>query len=448
MSASPRPCFGLVDINNAYVSFERVFAPMLEGKPVVVLSNNDGCAIARSAEAKERGIAMGDPWHLIRETKGKDVIALSSNYTLYGNMSARVVRVLTDMSPRVEVYSIDESFVDATGIADPAEFGHQMKDRLRQWLGLPVCVGFGSTKTRAKFANRVAKKKADLLGVFNLEALPEEDQSAVMAQFPAGDAWGVGRRLAPQLAELGIHTIKDLRDADSRRIREQFSVVLQKTVDELKGICCLSLEDAPQPQKQIMCSRSFGREVTAKSELLQAALTYVSRAAEKLRAQQALANSLYVFVETNPFRGDRRQYARGLTIPLPEATDDTLCLAGFVTIAMDRLFQPGFHYKKVGTLLGDLRPRSERQRSLFEDTEGRERRQRLNGVLDQVNRRYGRDSLVLAGAGVPDKRVWKMRRGRLTPAYTTSWDDLPVVNGGRGATDFFLQSVPSRGDAP
>lgn len=420
--------FGLVDVNNFYVSCERVFMPALENKPVVVLSNNDGCAIARSDEAKARGIAMGDPWHLIRDTTGKDVIALSSNYTLYGDMSARTMQILGDMSPAIEIYSIDECFVDATGIARTVEFGGHIRSRIRQWVGLPVCVGFGSTKTRAKLANRVAKKRPEHSGVFDLEALSPASQDELLAQFPVGDVWGVGRRLAPQLAELGIHTVRDLRDADSHRLRERFNVVLQRTSDELKGIGCMALEDAPAPQRQIMCSRSFGREVTTKDELLQAGLAYVSRAAEKLRAQHALAESLYVFVETNPFREDRRQYARGLTIPLPEATDDTLCLAGFVKIAVERLYRAGYHYKKVGTMLGGLRPRAERQRTLFEDVEGRQRRQQLNAALDQINHRFGRDSVILAGAGVPKRRAWKMQRGRLTPAYTTRWEDLPTVN--------------------
>lgn len=423
--------YGLVDVNNFYVSCERVFMPKLEGKPVVVLSNNDGCAIARSNEAKERGIEMGDPWHLIAETKGKDVIALSSNYTLYGDMSGRVMRILADMAPGIEIYSIDECFVEATGVPQVTDFGRQMKERIAQWTGLPVCVGFGATKTRTKFANRIAKKRKEHGGVFNLEALSPAEQSDLMTQFPVGDIWGIGRRLAPKLAAMGINTIRDFRDADSHRLREQFSVVLQRTSDELKGISCMALEDAPAPQKQIMCSRSFGQAVTDKREILQAGLTYISTAAAKLREKCALAGSLYVFVETNPFRQDRKQYAKGLTIPLPEATDDTLVLAAFVKIALDKLFLPGFHYKKVGTMLGDLRPCGERQRTLFEDTEGRERRQRLNVALDQINTRFGRDSLVLAGAGVAEKRAWKMQRGRLTPAYTTSWGDLPVANSGR-----------------
>lgn len=427
--------FGLVDVNNFYVSCERVFMPSLEGRAVVVLSNNDGCAIARSNEAKALGIEMGEPWHLIRETKGKDVIALSSNYTLYGDMSARAMQILTDISPQVEIYSIDECFVDATGVPAVVDFGREIRSRIKQWVGLPVCVGFGSTKTRAKLANRVAKKRAEYAGVFNLEALTAAEQSELLAQYPVGDVWGIGRRLVPQLAELGIRTIRDLRDADPHRLRDRFSVVMQRTCDELKGISCMPLEDAPAPQKQIMCSRSFGKEVTAKAEVLQAGATYVSRAAEKLREQKALAGSLYVFVETNPFRADRKQYARGITIPLPETTDDTVCLAGFARIALERIYRKGYSYKKVGTMLGDLRPRSERQRTLFEDTEGRERRQRLNAALDRANKRFGRDSLVLASAGVPERRAWKMQRGRLSPSYTTSWDDLPVANGGRSAFD-------------
>lgn len=428
MSRTTNRLFGLVDVNNFYVSCERVFMPSLENMPVVVLSNNDGCAIARSDEAKARGIAMGDPWHLIRDTKGRDVIALSSNYTLYGDMSARTMQIIGDMSPSIQIYSVDEAFVDATGVTQPIEFGAQIRSRIRQWVGLPVCVGFGSTKTRAKLANRVAKKRPEHGGIFNLEALSRNQEDELLSKIRVGDVWGVGRRLAPQLAAQGIHTVRDLRDADSRRLRDRFTVVLQRTADELKGVGCLALEDAPSPQQQIMCSRSFGREVATKDELVQAALAYVSRAAEKMRAQGLLAESLYVFVETNPFRADRRQYARGLTIPLPVATDDTLCLASLAKVAVERLYRDGHHYKKVGTILGGLRPRSQRQRTLFENTEGVQSRQRLNATLDQINRRFGRDSLILAGAGIPKRRAWKMQRGRLTPSYTTCWEDLPAVN--------------------
>lgn len=242
---------------------------------------------------------MGEPWHLIQATKGQGVIALSSNYTLYADMSNRVMAILAELSPAIEVYSIDEAFVDATGIPDLSGFGQHVRSRIRQWTGLPVCVGFGSTKTRAKLANHVAKKQQACGGVFDLEAVPLDDQARLLASIDVAEVWGVGRRLAPQLAELGITSVLDLLNADSHRIRARFSVVLQRTVDELRGISCVPLGMVPPAQQQIMCSRSFGRSIEHVVELREAVLTYTARAAVKLRRQAQITGSLTVFVHTN-----------------------------------------------------------------------------------------------------------------------------------------------------
>lgn len=426
----PASCFGLVDVNNFYVSCERVFNPTLEGKAVVVLSNNDGCAVARSPEAKALGIKMGEPWHLIRQTKGVGVLALSSNYTLYASQSNRVMKILADLAPRVEIYSIDEAFLQGDGIEDLHAFGHLARDRIRQWTGLPVCCGWGSTKTRAKLSNFVAKKRAEHAGVFNLEALSADDQAQLMSEIPVSEVWGVGSRLTPRLEALGIRTVLELRDANPRRIREQFSVVLQKTVEELRGTSCLPLELTTPPQQQIMCSRSFGRDVVDAHELREAALTYVSRAAERLRKQQLIAGGLTIFAHTNPF-ANLPQYSRTLTIPLPVATDDTRILASYTAAAIAKIFRPGFRFKKAGAMLTDLRPRTARQATLFASVDDQERRSRLNVAMDSLNTRFGRDTLALAGAGLD--RGWKMQRRNLSPAFTTRWEDLPVVNTGDAA---------------
>ena len=423
----PAPRFGLIDVNNFYVSCERVFNPTLEGKAVVVLSNNDGCAVARSNEAKALGIKMGEPWHLIKSTKGAGVLALSSNYTLYADMSNRVMQILAGLTPRMEIYSIDEAFLQGDGLEDLQAFGHQARNRIREWTGLPVCCGWGSTKTRAKISSYVAKKRLQHGGVFDLEALSAVDQDQLLSEIDVGEVWGVGRRLAPRLAALGIHTVLDLRNANPRRIREQFSVVLQKTVDELRGISCIPLELAPPAQQQIMCSRSFGREITEAHELREAALTYMSRAAERLRKQSLIAGGLVVFAHTNPF-ANRPQYSRSLTIPLPVATDDTRTLARYTAAAIEKIYRPGFRFKKAGAMLTELRPSSARQAALFASVADQERRSRLNATMDRLNAKHGRGTLAVAGAGL--RPGWKMNRKNLSPAFTTRWEDLPIVNAG------------------
>lgn len=414
----------MVDVNNFYVSCERIFQPKLEGRALVVLSNNDGCAVARSNEAKALGIRMGEPWHLAKQGKGKYVLALSSNYTLYADMSNRVMTILREMSPAIEVYSIDECFVRADGIPALETFGGQIRQRVRQWTGLPVCVGFGSTKTRAKISNHVAKKRPQYGGVFDLESLSESAQDALLGDIGVEEVWGVGRRLAPKLVALGITTVRDLRDADARRLRDQFSVVLERTVTELRGTSCLPLEMVTPNQKQIMCSRSFGREIESHAELRQAVTTYLCRAAEKLRSHGMIAGGLMVFAHTNPFK-DTPQYSGSRMISLPYATDDTLTLARFASVILQYIYKPGFRYKKAGTLLTDLRPRSARQATLLDDTDSLDRRMRLNASLDLINARFGRGAMVLAAAGT--EKPWKMQRGNLSPAYTTNWDCLPTA---------------------
>jgi len=412
----------LVDVNNFYASCEAVFNPALAHRALVVLSNNDGCVVARSAEAKAIGIKMGQPWHLMQDiARRHNVIAYSSNYTLYADMSNRVMTILGDMAPSREVYSIDECFLDLTGISGLQQHGVAIRKRVRKWTGLTVCVGIGATKTRAKLANHIAKKYPEHQGVFDIESLPRGQELEWLQQISVGEVWGIGRRLQEQLGHLGIRTVADLRDADAKSMRQRFSVVVERIIEELRGKPCLDLELLAPAKQQIMCSRSFGRAVADENELVQAVLTYVSRAAEKLRAQNSLAGSLHVFAHTNPFK-DVPQYFNSTTIRLPFATDDTLTLGRFASWGLRKIYRSGYQYKKAGTMLMHLEPKASRQITLFEDPTKLERRDRLNRALDQVNARFGRDSLALAGAGT--ERNWHMKRSNLSPRYTTCLEEI------------------------
>lgn len=416
----------LVDVNNFYVACEQLFQPKLVGTPVVVLSNNDGCVVARSPEVKAMGIRMGHPWHqLKREAREHGITAFSSNYTLYADMSQRVMSILGEMCPAQEVYSIDECFCDLSGIRRPVEHGRAMRQRIGQWTGLPVCVGIGSTKTRAKLANHIAKKHPEHGGVFDLEGLDVTSQSAWLDTVPVSEVWGIGGKMNAHLDGMGLRTVADLRDADPAHIRQRFSVAVERVVKELRGIACLSLEEVAPAKQQIMASRSFSRAVTEQQELREAVLSYISRAAEKLRSQQSLAGALQVFIRTNPFKEETPQYANSTTIRLPFSTDDTLTLGRFAALGLERLYRAGFAYQKAGVMLMELTPRAQRQAGLFDDVAAIDLRTQLNSTLDAVNRKFGRGALALAGAGV--EKGWQMRRGNLTPAYTTDPTALPVA---------------------
>lgn len=431
MSSDPpsKPLYALVDCNNFYCSCERVFNPQLENRPLVVLSSNDGCAVARSAEAKALGIKMGEPWfelkHLI---KRHGLIGLSSNYTLYGDMSQRVMQVLRDFTPDVEVYSIDESFlrIERMQLLWPsyAHMGQAIRRRVHQWTGVPVCVGIGPTKTLAKLANHVAKKNPEFKGVFDVTAFPEKDLATLLSRVDVGEVWGVGQRIAGKLEGLSIRTVEDLRRASPKMIRLHFSVVLERTVAELQGVSCLALEDVAPPKKQIVSSKSFGQIVLTLAELGEALSTYVSRAAEKLRLQGSVCGALQVFVMTNRFRPEDPQYSNGIVIPLSNPTNDTLRLAAAAFYGLKRIYRAGFSYKKCGVMLMDLSPASQRQQSLFSQVDDETKHsQALMSVLDTINGQYGRDTLTIASAGT--HKLWAARAENKTPCYTTRWGELP-----------------------
>ena len=416
----------LIDVNNFYVSCERVFNPKLKNKPVVVLSNNDGCAISRSNEAKALGAVMGAPWFKMQElVKQHGIIGLSSNYALYADMSNRVMMMLNDFSPNQEVYSIDECFLDLTGFnRDLKEYGQEMRSRILKWTGLPVCVGVGATKTLAKLANHIAKKQSRFDGVCNLNTLAENELNKVFSNIEVGEVWGVGRRLALKLKGLGISTVLDLKRADPEYLRGQFSVVMAKTVSELNGIVCIELEEIPPPRKQILSSRSFGHRVRDLNSLAESITLYMSRAAEKLRKQNAFAGSVHVYIRTSPFKLDEPHYSNGMTIPMPSPSDDSRQLVKIALWALKRIYRPGFNYAKAGVMLSEILPKAGVQNDLFSQPATNLKSEALMSAIDAINRKMGRESIKLASEGF--KRPWKMKQWNKSPSYTTDWREVLI----------------------
>lgn len=425
------PVFGLVDANNFYCSCERVFNPKLEGVPVVVLSNNDGCVIARSNEAKALGIDMGVPFFKIRGfVERSGVRVFSSNYTLYGDMSARVVSVLADNVPRLEVYSIDESFVDFTGIPDPDALGRKLRRQVKQWTGIPCCVGIGPTKTIAKLANRLAKKAPKTGGVLDLSRDPAWLEAA-LNKVDVGDVWGIGPRWAAMLNQHGIHKAVDLRDTEDGWVRQRMGVVGLRVVHELRGLSCLALEEGV-PDKQSCCvSRSFGAVVTELAVMKEAVATHAARAAEKLRHGQLVASHLTVFLLTDRFDDNdgirpKSEYEAAATAELGGWTADTRRLVGAAMAVTERLFRPGKEYKKAGVLLPYLERKETAPKSLFDRPDPRSAK--LMTALDAITAVHGRGAVRLAAQGMGSGNGWAMTQSRRSPRYTTRIEELPIVS--------------------
>lgn len=422
----PMPVFALVDCNNFYASCEKLFRPDLKDTPVVVLSNNDGCVVARSREAKLLGIKMGVPVFQIKaEMQRHGILAFSSNYALYADLSSRVMRTLEEMAPRVEVYSIDEAFLDLTGIESAlslVEFGQQVRERIGHWIGITVCVGIAPTKTLAKLANHAAKKYPATQGVVDLTN--PDRQRRLLALVPVDDVWGVGRRLSKRLNALGITTALDLANASPRAIRDQFSVVLERTVRELNGDSCIELEEIPPAKKQIVCSRSFGVKVTHFELLREAVCEYATRATEKLRKEQQQAKVLTVFIRTSPFKDNEPQYSNSASGELLIPSCDTRDFIELANHLLKRIWKDGFRYAKAGVMLSDFYDPGMFQPGLFDDVSTRANSQQLMSVLDTINQ-SGAGKVFFAGQGT--KKDWSMKREHLSPAYTTRWDQLPRV---------------------
>lgn len=432
--------FALIDGNNFYVSCERAFQPALRGRPVVVLSNNDGCAISRSDEAKAMGIKMGQPYYQFRELeRTTDLVCLSANFELYGDMSARMMAIAAGLGPLQEIYSIDESFIgDLDGIPDLTRRARAIRGRIWRWTSIPTCIGLAPTKTLAKLCNHIAKDAerkpgsypAELARVCNWAELTPAQHRELLQRTPAGDVWGIGRRLATRLAEQGIHTALDLARMPAAKARSEWSVVLERTVRELQGNSCISLEHAPALKQQIACTRSFGHAISALPPLVEAVSEFATRAAEKLRHSHQLAGALLVFAHTSPFRPGPR-FNQSITIPLQRPTADTRALVTAAVDGLRKIYQPGFELAKAGVMLLDLCPASTQQQAelLFEEPGTRRNEGKLMEAMDRINARYGKATLHIGSTGhtQTDEAGWRMKQERRTPRYTTRLDEIPIA---------------------
>ena len=436
--------FALVDVNNMYVSCERVFRPSLNGRPVVVLSNNDGACIARSNEAKDLGVRMAQPWFEVRHLERQaGLIALSANFELYGDMSSRMMSIAAEYAPRQEIYSIDECFLDFDGVpGDRAAIGRELRGKVLAWTGLPTSVGFGATKTLAKLANHVAKTAdrkpgsypSELAQVCDFGNLSAEQLQTVMRATEVGAVWGIGAKTTARLNEGGVRSVDDLVRADAAALRRQFSVVIERTVLELRGTPCQEVNDAPDANQQIMCSRSFGAPVTDLAELIEVVSQFSTQVARKLRDQGSVAGAVHVFIATSPYRKGDRQHAPSATLPLSRCSADTRVLISAAVRALRGLYRPGFNYVKAGVMLVDLQSQAQRQDTpdLFEPDEesdaSRRSRAGLMSALDSLNERFGRHAVTVASATRrfgPSAHASK--QDRRSPRYTTRLDEIVVV---------------------
>lgn len=434
--------YALIDGNNFYCSCERVFRPSLNGKPLVVLSNNDGCAISRSNEAKALGIKMGAPWFQIRHlAEEAGVVALSANFALYGDLSDRMMSLAAGLGPTQEVYSIDESFIGLDGVkGDLVERSHKVRSRILQWTGIPCGIGIGRTKTLAKLANHIAKTAerkpgsypSQLAQVCNLESLSPAELRSVFEVTDVGAVWGIGRRIGQQLKDGGIQTVQDLVCIDPATIRRGWSVMLERTLRELQGMSCIGLDDSSGPKQQILCSRSFGHPVTELSGLTEAVTEFASNVAMKLRRQHSLASELMVFIRTSPFRKDL-QYSRSIVVPLRRPSSDTGTLVQAAHLGLNAVYRAGYKFAKAGVMVLELQPAHILQGELDleagdADLQEQVEKSQLMAALDSINRRFGRGTMKMASAGLAgDKRVWAMKQERRTPGYTTCVADMPIA---------------------
>ncbi len=418
------PVFALCDGNNFYVSCERVFQPRLEGRPVIVLSNNDGCAVARSAEAKALGIQMGAPLFQIRDLcRAHKVVVMSSNYELYGDLSRRVLAVLRDMAPAVEEYSIDESFLDFTDVpGDLVARAREIRAQVRQWVGIPTCIGIGPTKVLSKVANRVAKRRPELAGVCDLR--DPAARAEILPTIDVGDVWGVGPAYAAQLQLLGVRTAADLAGLDINRARQVLTIVGARIAMELRGQSCLALEHVAPTRQGTAVTRSFGRPVTDWPTMREALASYAMRAAERMRRHGVVGAAMTVFMHTSRFRPYDAPYSASRTMTLPEACADSRDLVAAAVAAGASCWRDGHRYSKAGVMMTDLVPAGREQRSLLVDRD-RPRSAALMSAIDRINRDWGRETIRIASTGL--RRTWQQQAERRSPRWTTRFDELPVI---------------------
>jgi DNA polymerase V len=418
--------FALVDVNSFYTSCETVFRPDLRGKPVVVVSNNDGCVISRSAEAKALGIKMGAPYFKLKqELQRQHIHVFSSNYALYADLSHRVMTILAEISPGIEIYSIDEAFIDVSGVESCMAldvFGHQMRNQILKQTGLVVGVGIGPTKTLAKLANYAAKTWRKTEGVVDLSSV--DRQRKLLALVPVEEVWGVGRRISKKLNLMGIETALQLAESSLWVIRKHFNVVLERTARELRGEPCLDMEEFVPTRQQIMCSRSFGHRITAYEEMHQAICAYAERAAEKLRKDKQFCRFISVFLRTSPHAEGEVFYGNQASGTLLVPSNDTRDIIRVATEALDRIWVEGHRYMKAGVMLGDFFSKGVAQLSLFDECQPKANSEALMSVLDELNQ-SGKGKVWFAGQGI--EKSWAMKREMLSPAYTTRYTDFPVA---------------------
>ncbi len=413
--------FALADCNNFFVSCEQVFQPELRGKPTVVLSNNDGCVIARSPEAKALGIAMGEPYFKIKALSSRHHVQVrSSNFSLYGDMSQRVMGIIAANTPETEIYSIDECFIDYTGVAlDLGEHARTLRGIVRQWTGLTISIGIGTTKTLAKLASLKAKKDAN--GVFDL--LAHDIRERALKETEIGDIWGIGRRWSKRLNSHGINTAHDLAKMDRRWARGIMGVIGLRTVDELNGISTIDLEHTTPDKKTLCVSRSFSRAIQDRENLAKRIHYFTARAAEKLRQGGLVADAVCVFVRGNPFRADQPQYSNSITVGLDIASSDTGDILKAALHGLDKIYRPGIPYKKAGVLLMGLHSKEQAPLSLF--AAPNPKRDKLMHTLDGINNKFG--SGTLCYGQIPQSRTWYMNQQNRSRRYTTHWLELPIV---------------------
>ena len=422
-----KPVFALCDANSFYASCEKVFRPDLRTTPVVVLSNNDGCVIAQSKEAKAMlDLYMCKPWFEVeKEAKKLGVVEFSSNYELYANMSNRFMATLRQFAPRQEVYSIDESFLDLTGMKrDLVAYGQEIKNTVFQWTGLPICVGIGHTKTLAKLANHCAKKQPDMHGVCDFTSMEQAKLDSVMENLPVSKVWGIGSKLEAKLNQVGVHNVLRLKRADTKRIRDQFGVLLERTIKELNGESWLALDETLPEAKQVMSSRSFGSRVNTLRDLEQAISYHAANAGERLRKHGLYTNMVYVFIQNSPF--DKAQYyGASRVVALPSPTDCTLQITRVALWLLKQIYKEGIYYQKAGVMLMELVPASGQQTGLFSGETPSAKKSNLMATLDSINSKYSKGTIKLASEGV--EKVWAMRRSYKSPNYTGDWFELPIV---------------------
>ncbi len=417
--------FALIDCNNFYASCERVFRPDLVGKPVVVLSNNDGCVIARSSEAKAIGIPMGAvAFEYEKMFKQNNVHVFSANFALYGDMSQRVMDILSGYSPEIEIYSIDEAFLKLKGFEkfDLQKYGAEMRYRVQKWTGIPISVGIAPTKALAKVANKIAKKyPKELRNVYIIDT--EEKRTKALKWLKIEDVWGIGRQHSKRLKAINVNTAYDFTQLDDVWVKTHLAIVGLRLKHDLSGIPTLDLEEA-QPKKNISTTRSFESNYTELAQLRERIVTFAVSCAEKLRKQNSCCNSLRVFIHTNEHRKDLPQYSRNMVIKLPFPTNSSMELATFANLALQKIFREGYHYKKAGVIVQDFTPEKTQQLKLFESRN--EKHIPLMQVVDKLNKSYGQQKIRLAGQDI--NRIWKMKQEKLSPRYTTKLSDIITIH--------------------